>query len=129
MKVNTVQNGKQMLEIACGAAKNRFGHLKKVIGIAIDAPKYSKRNAEDFILMDCSDWPDDLRGQYEKANEAFGFFKSEKLTIQEKSVKEFPNVEKNNLKQLGHRKVGRNSLCPCGSGKKFKKCCIDVTVN
>jgi len=22
-------------------------------------------------------------------------------------------------------KVGRNSLCPCGSGQKFKKCCID----
>lgn len=21
-------------------------------------------------------------------------------------------------------KVGRNDLCPCGSGKKFKKCCI-----
>ena len=21
-------------------------------------------------------------------------------------------------------KVGRNSLCPCGSGLKFKKCCI-----
>jgi uncharacterized protein YecA (UPF0149 family) len=20
-------------------------------------------------------------------------------------------------------KVGRNELCPCGSGKKFKKCC------
>lgn len=20
-------------------------------------------------------------------------------------------------------KVGRNDLCPCGSGKKFKKCC------
>jgi uncharacterized protein YchJ len=23
----------------------------------------------------------------------------------------------------GTRKVGRNDLCPCGSGKKFKKCC------
>lgn len=25
--------------------------------------------------------------------------------------------------------VGRNSPCPCGSGKKFKKCClvIDIT--
>lgn len=23
------------------------------------------------------------------------------------------------------RKVGRNDPCPCGSGKKFKKCCID----
>ena len=22
-------------------------------------------------------------------------------------------------------KIGRNSPCPCGSGKKFKKCCID----
>ena len=21
-------------------------------------------------------------------------------------------------------KVGRNNLCPCGSGKKFKKCCL-----
>jgi len=21
-------------------------------------------------------------------------------------------------------KIGRNELCPCGSGKKFKKCCI-----
>jgi hypothetical protein len=24
------------------------------------------------------------------------------------------------------RDVGRNDPCPCGSGKKFKKCCIDV---
>ena len=22
-------------------------------------------------------------------------------------------------------KIGRNDPCPCGSGKKFKKCCID----
>lgn len=26
---------------------------------------------------------------------------------------------------LADRKVGRNDLCPCGSGKKYKKCCID----
>ncbi|MGN7918588.1 SEC-C metal-binding domain-containing protein [Lysobacter sp. 22409] len=24
------------------------------------------------------------------------------------------------------RKVGRNDSCPCGSGNKFKKCCIDI---
>ena len=23
------------------------------------------------------------------------------------------------------KKVGRNNPCPCGSGKKYKKCCID----
>ena len=22
-------------------------------------------------------------------------------------------------------KLGRNESCPCGSGKKFKRCCID----
>lgn len=26
------------------------------------------------------------------------------------------------------RKIGRNKVCPCGSGLKFKKCCI-VKVN
>jgi len=24
-----------------------------------------------------------------------------------------------------HIKIGRNDLCPCGSGKKYKKCCIN----
>ena len=28
------------------------------------------------------------------------------------------------FQRQNHRKVGRNDLCPCGSGKKFKKCCI-----
>ncbi len=22
-------------------------------------------------------------------------------------------------------KIGRNALCPCGSGKKYKNCCLD----
>ena len=22
-------------------------------------------------------------------------------------------------------KLGRNDLCPCGSGKRFKKCCLE----
>jgi hypothetical protein len=26
--------------------------------------------------------------------------------------------------QASKQKVGRNDLCPCGSGKKFKKCCL-----
>jgi uncharacterized protein YecA (UPF0149 family) len=26
--------------------------------------------------------------------------------------------------QLRNGKVGRNDPCPCGSGKKFKRCCL-----
>lgn len=28
-----------------------------------------------------------------------------------------------------HRKVGRNDLCPCGSGKKYKMCCIQYKLS
>ena len=39
------------------------------------------------------------------------------INLKEKNIKDiFPNS-----KQL---KVGRNHKCPCGSGKKFKKCCM-----
>lgn len=24
-----------------------------------------------------------------------------------------------------HKKINRNDLCPCGSGKKYKKCCLE----
>lgn len=26
-------------------------------------------------------------------------------------------------------KIGRNDLCPCGSGRKYKRCCGGVTIN
>lgn len=26
----------------------------------------------------------------------------------------------------GKREWGRNDPCPCGSGKKFKRCCVDL---
>ena len=36
-------------------------------------------------------------------------------------------------KRLTHerkkRKIGRNETCPCGSGLKFKKCCINYRLN
>lgn len=110
-----------MLEVACGAAKNKFDHLKTVVGIAIDAPKYAETNSEDFILLDCSNWTDEDRDHYEKANEGLRFFKTG--AVEKRTVTEFPVVEK--AKTTRRVKVGRNDSCPCGSGKKFKKCCID----
>jgi preprotein translocase subunit SecA len=29
------------------------------------------------------------------------------------------------VKQLSSSKIGRNEPCPCGSGKKYKKCCLE----
>lgn len=32
-------------------------------------------------------------------------------------------------RQLATHKVGRNDPCPCGSHKKFKRCCLGSTDN
>lgn len=35
------------------------------------------------------------------------------------------NYYHNEVNEMTHStKIGRNDLCPCGSGKKFKKCCM-----
>jgi len=33
------------------------------------------------------------------------------------------NVDKQQTVKRSQKKVGRNDPCPCGSGKKYKKCC------
>lgn len=108
------------LEIACGAAKNKMPDLKNVIGIAIDAPKFFQDNSEDFILMPCETWTDEMRARYEEANEGFQFLKSDALRAHRRTVTEFlpPEEEPN----TGTKKTGRNEPCPCGSGRKYKKC-------
>ena len=40
------------------------------------------------------------------------------------------NFDRKNIYAKGEtiykeKKIGRNERCPCGSGKKYKKCCID----
>ena len=108
-----------MLEIACGAAKNHYPNLRKVIGIGIDAPKFSSRNAEDFILLNCEDWSKEDKAYYEEANKGLQFFTSGKAKQEMKTISDFPRPAATTTK----KKIGRNDQCPCGSGKKYKKCC------
>jgi len=35
----------------------------------------------------------------------------------------FQSVVKSMFKPYG-KKIGRNTPCPCGSGRKYKKCCL-----
>jgi SEC-C motif len=109
---------RSMLEFACGAAKLKFSHLSKVIGIAIDAPKYSRMNSEDFIVLDCENWTKEDQRYYEEGNRELRFFQTSALKEHRMSVAEFPTAQRpRNLP-----KIGRNQLCPCGSGKKYKRC-------
>jgi len=108
----------RMLEFACGAAKLKWPHLTKVIGIGIDAPKYSSTNSEDFILLDCEDWTAEDQAYYEETNATLHFFQTSALKERRVHATDFPSPQK----PKNVPKMGRNQLCPCGSGEKYKRC-------
>jgi SEC-C motif-containing protein len=108
-----------ILEIACGAAKLSFPHLRKVVGIAIDAPKFTRQSAEDFILMDVESWTETQRKFYREQNDIWKFFETPHLRRHHDRITEFPRQQAHSRP----RRIGRNEKCPCGSGVKFKKCC------
>jgi preprotein translocase subunit SecA len=54
--------------------------------------------------------------------EAAKFEKPEERFTGEETASPSPVIAKKTV-QLSHPKVGRNDPCPCGSGKKYKKCC------
>ena len=107
-----------MLTIACGAAKNKFPHLKKVIGIAIDAPKFTERNSEDFLMIDTDNWTDEEAAFYNEQNKAWKFFETPQLRLYNTRIREFPEPDP----PPQQPKIGRNDRCPCGSGLKYKRC-------
>ncbi|TRZ99069.1 MAG: hypothetical protein D4R84_02650 [Rhodocyclaceae bacterium] len=79
-----------LLEIACGAAKNKFPHLTKIIGIGMDAPKFAgNTNSEDFILLPCEVWTDEMRAHYETQNQEWNFFETPELKHYHEHVTQF----------------------------------------
>jgi len=106
-----------MLELACGVARNKFPALKMVIGIAMEPPRLYETISEDFLLMPCEDWPEERAEHYRHANEHVRFFETDSFKPRQGRTAEFPP----STPRLD-RKIGRNDPCPCGSGRKLKKC-------
>ena len=44
-------------------------------------------------------------------------------TIMRAGINIAPQQEKRQTVVEGVKEIGRNDPCPCGSGKKYKKCC------
>ena len=114
-----------LLDIACGVTKIKYPHLKMIVGIAIDAPNFSKNTpkSEDFMLFNCAEWSEEDNLHYKKLNNNVNFFETDDLQITHKRYHEFPTSETNNIIKKKN-KIGRNDICLCGSGVKYKKCCM-----
>jgi uncharacterized protein YecA (UPF0149 family) len=68
--------------------------------------------------MDCENWSAEDQAFYEEANKELRFFQTDALKQRRMHVTEFPSAHRSKQPP----KVGRNQLCPCGSGKKYKRC-------
>jgi uncharacterized protein len=52
--------------------------------------------------------------------QAYRYFRAQRVS---------PPAHASESRRSAAAKVGRNHPCPCGSGKKYKKCCGGATVN
>lgn len=60
----------------------------------------------------------------EKVREVFAGYES-KVQLKAAMDKRRTEVEAEGGKVVKREKIGRNDPCPCGSGSKFKRCCIN----
>jgi len=60
--------------------------------------------------------------EMESKESSFSEFKKETQN-KEQGTDRAKDIVKEKVKDASGKKVGRNDPCPCGSGKKFKKCC------
>ena len=95
------EKGKQEVEEGCLSFPNQFGKIVRPEKIEVEAlnekGKKVKIEGEGLLAQALAHEIDHLDGVEEK----------------------FTNC-------IRREKVGRNEPCPCGSGLKYKKCCIDL---
>lgn len=101
---------RKLMQAYAVVAKYRYENIKYVAVIATE-PKASALRSEDVILFD---FLKDLSAA-EKA-QAQAFMKDGDILA---------DIQVLNKSSKFNLKAGRNSPCPCGSGKKYKKCCLN----
>jgi hypothetical protein len=105
---------------------NRFrnGTYEELIEIAIKYKKYHIKKVIDiftFYSQAVSTWYCYNKNNRERLNTDYAF--SSDLFKQQEQEEEQPQQERQQP-YIVPKTVGRNDPCPCGSGKKYKKCCL-----
>lgn len=93
-----------------------------VIGIGIGEYAEGRGSTTDLVYCEWPNWTE------ADAEQAARMQKDLNLFVNAVPVNthhdEYPVSNLGAVSQEGRVKVGRNSPCPCGSGKKYKRCCL-----
>jgi uncharacterized protein YecA (UPF0149 family) len=93
--------------------------------------KTNKKNDVEFIDMD--NLPEGI--EVTDLNQSIGMITPKEIEYQYQMIKDYDNFKYSHLTKKEREadiqpvrtepKIGRNEPCPCGSGKKYKNCCIN----
>ncbi|MHB8901178.1 MAG: SEC-C metal-binding domain-containing protein [Thermoguttaceae bacterium] len=117
------------LELKCSAPDDHesVGSLRTVVPmplseleVAPDNPSFQTVNdyITWFVNAPEDDVEDGVDGDWDVEDDEDEYWEDEEDDLEDGDL---DGVEEENA---AWQKVGRNDPCPCGSGKKFKKCCL-----
>ena len=96
----------------------RLRHFWMVPSCQVGQPELRRESLVDGTLF-----IEDIESLRPAAQEWVAELLAARMQSKEQSLRR-QIAEKQSQRESTSKKIGRNDPCPCGSGKKFKKCCI-----
>jgi hypothetical protein len=111
----------------CFVLAEAYRQYKRIIGIATESDS-DHGESHDIIHAEYGEWTPEMEATAKELREARGWLTPEKTKMQYQTYYEYPpvplSVRDTHCVGTNGDKTGRNEACPCGSGKKYKKCCM-----
>lgn len=116
---------RNMLEACCRVLKAMRPEARDIIGVATEQGSVEERS-EDAVYLDAREWSEEDQAQALNLQEEWDILND--VSGYATRVQEYPEPPAGFLVSPPSGAVrmkgrNRNSPCPCGSGRKFKKCC------
>ena len=110
-----------MLEACCRITKGICPDAQDIVGIASETGSVlSEMRSEDMLYLNVRHWNDVYQSETEQLQRETGLLTN--ITVSFNGLEqEYPLVPPEPIPPMKGRK--RNAPCPCGSRKKYKKCC------
>lgn len=121
------------LESYCFVLAWKRRQHRQVVGIATEAGVGGERSF-DLFLLEPQEWTSELEEEARQIQSRLGILQEKNLKLTRVHQTEYPKAPRRSLAQMSEverllrhsamrRDSGRNERCPCGSGRKFKRCC------
>lgn len=119
----------------CYVLSWRNRQIKTVVGIAMQPLDAGQSGNFDMVAMDSPVWDKEHESAAKEIKEGWGFQSDHAIRRWEATNYEYPSEIQGGsqtgmtratraLTRPQSHRTGRNSPCPCGSGKKYKHCCL-----